>query len=579
MAHRPVIMGTEFAISAGHYLAAQAGYEVLAAGGNAIDAGVAAGFTLGVVQSDLVNVAGVAPILVHVAATAEVISLAGLGTWPAAATCEYFAREHGGEMPEGIARTVVPAAPAAWLEALARWGTMPYAEVAAAAIRHAREGFVVDRCFAEFVAEHEAGYRRWPQNARIYLPHGRPPREGERFVQRDLAATLTHLADEERAAAGKGREAGIRAARDAFYRGDVARAIAAYHREHGGLLTRDDLAGYRVREEPTARVRFRGLDVHCCGPWTQGPALAQILGILEGADLESHPPGSIACLHLVAEAIKLAFADRERWVGDPCFVDVPLAGMLDPGYLAARRALVDPQRAWPDLPPPGDPRRGRARLDDAAPPAAAGAVQGLAHAETAGGRDTSYVCVIDRDGNAFSATPSDTSYDAPVIPGLGIVPSSRGSQSRTDPAHRACVAPGKRPRLTPNPALALRDGRPAIAFGTPGGDVQIQAMAQFLVNAVVFGMDVQSAIEAPRIASFSHPSSFAPFEHFPGLLAAEARIEGEVREGLAALGHRVEAWPQWTRRAGSLCAIRVDETRGVLHAGADPRRAGYALAR
>lgn len=574
---RPVIMANEHAIAAGHYLASEAGMAILNGGGNAVDAGVAAGLAMGVVQSDLVNIAGVAPIMMWLAETREVLCIDGLGTWPAAASADLFQREHGGVVPVGLLRTVVPGAPAAWLTALERHGTLSFGEVAEGAIRLARDGFPIDPFMCAVIAENQEGYRRWPSNAAVYLPEGRPPRPGERFRQSDLASTLQHMADEESARAGEGRVAGIRAAYDAFYRGDIARRICDYHREHGGLLNMADLSSYSVRFEPTVHTRYAGLDVHCCGPWSQGPSLAQVLSLLDGVDLESLGHNSAAYIHTVAEAIKLAFADREHYFGDPRFVDVPIDALLDEDYIALRRGLIRDDRAWPDLPPPGDAQTpaavaaayrepGRGRLD----------ARCVAEPPTL---DTSYVCAIDSQGNVFSATPSDVSYQTPVIPGTGLCPSSRGSQSRPDPQHPSSVAPGKRPRLTPNPALALEDGKPFMVFGTPGGDVQIQAMAQLLVNVVTFGLDVQSAIEAPRFASFSYPSSFAPNPHYPGLLMVEERVPRAVRDALKALGHDVDAWPHRTRKAGSLCAIRVDARTRSLHAGADYRRAGYAMGR
>jgi gamma-glutamyltranspeptidase/glutathione hydrolase len=571
-------MATEHAVSSGHYLASEAGLAILNDGGNAVDAGVATGLVLAVVQSDFVNLAGVAPIILWLAETQEVLSIDGLGTWPAAVTPDLFTREHRGVIPEGLLRTVVPAAPHAWLTALERHGTRSFAEVAEAAIRLAVDGFPMYPLMAAHIAENAEGYRRWPQNAAIYLPGGAPPRVGERFCQVDLASTLQHMVDQERACGGS-REDGLVAARDAFYRGDIAAAIASYHEDHGGLLTRADLAAYRVRIEPTVAMRFAGAEVHCCGPWSQGPALAQVLGMLEGMDLGALGHNSPAYAHALVEVFKLAFADRERWIGDPRFVDVPLAGMLDAGYLAARRRLVDPARAWPQLPAPGDPATGAATT--AALPRAAGGSgpNPDPHATDPRNPDTSYVCVVDRRGNVFSATPSDVSSDTPVIPGTGLCPSSRGSQSRPEPGHPASVAPGKRPRLTPNPALALEEGRALMAFGTPGGDVQIQAMAQVLVNMRVFGMDVQSAIEAPRFASYSQPSSFAPNVSHPGLVMVESRVDATVPAALARLGHRPDAWPEWTWKAGGVCAIRIDHGNGVLHAGADPRRAAYAMGR
>ena len=574
---RPAIMASQHAIAAGHYLATEAGMAILNGGGNAIDAGVAAGLAMGVVQSDLVNIAGVAPIMMWIAETNEVVCIDGLGTWPSAMTPDLFQREHGGVVPVGLLRTVVPGSPAAWLTALEHYGTMSFGDVAQAAIRLAGDGFAIDAFMCAVIEENLEGYRRWPSNAAVYLPEGRSPRPGERFLQRDLASTLQHMADVEAAHAGNGRVAGIRAAYDAFYRGDIARTITSYHREHGGLLTMSDMSEYSVRIEPTARARYAGYDIHCCGAWSQGPALAQIMGMLDGIDLQALGHNTTACIHTITEAIKLAFADREYYFGDPRFVDVPVEALLSENYMAPRRELIRDDRAWPDLPPPGDPHAPVAELTDYGGMAVDGQYGTLgAEPPTL---DTSYVCAVDGQGNVFSATPSDVSYQTPVIPGTGLCPSSRGSQSRPDPRHPSSVAPGKRPRLTPNPALALKDGKPFLVFGTPGGDVQIQAMAQLLVNVVTFGLDVQSAIEAPRFASFSYPSSFAPNPHYPGLLMVEARISRKIRNALKALGHDVEAWPERTRKAGALCAIRIDAETGFLHAGADFRRAGYAMGR
>jgi len=574
---RPAIMASQHAIAAGHYLATEAGMTILNAGGNAVDAGVAAGLAMGVVQSDLVNIAGVAPIMMWLAGTGEIVCIDGLGTWPAAMTPDLFQREHQSVVPVGLLRTVVPGAPAAWLTALERYGSMSFADVAHAAIRLARDGFAIDPFMCAVIEENVEGYRRWPSNAAVYLPEGRAPRPGERFVQRDLAATLQYMADEEAARVDGGRVDGIRAAYDAFYKGDIARTITDFHCEHGGLLRMSDMTKFQVRTEPTVRARYAGYDIHCCGAWSQGPALAQVMGLLNGIDLETLGHNSTRYIHTLTEAIKLAFADRECYFGDPQFVDVPVEALLAEEYVALRRELIRDDRAWPDLPPPGDarvpvpehPRSREGNMD----------VRRAAHSVEPPTLDTSYVCAVDKHGNVFSATPSDVSYQTPVIPGTGLCPSSRGSQSRPDPRHPSSVAPGKRPRLTPNPALALKDGKPFMVFGTPGGDVQIQAMAQLLVNVVTFGLDVQSAIEAPRFASFSYPSSFAPNTHCPGLLMVEARISRDIRDALKALGHDVEAWPERTRKAGALCAIRIDAETGFLHAGADVRRAGYAMGR
>ncbi len=566
---RPVIRGHKHGIVAGHYLAAQAGFAILEAGGNAIDAGCAAGIALGVVHSDLVNVAGVAPIILYSAKTGRVETISGLGTWPAAMTPDLFQRAHGGHIPVGPLRTVVPSAPDAWITALERHGTMTFGEVAEAAIRLARDGFVMYPLMASVIAKKAENYARWPSNAAIYLPGGRPPAVGEVFVQADLGRSLQYMADEERAAAGD-RAAGLAAARDAFYRGDIAAAIATYHRENGGLLTADDLASFHVAVEPPERVSVGGVDVYACGPWCQGPTLLQALRLLDMKALAAHGHNSPDALHTMAEALKLAFADRERWIGDPRFVDVPMETLLSDEYTEKRRALIRPGEAWPGMPPAGDPARNLATA------ACSGAAASTGPVEPA--HDTSYVCAIDADGNVFSATPSDISFDTPVIPGTGLCASSRGAQSWADPAHASSVAPGKRPRLTPNPALAIEDGAFVMPFGTPGGDVQIQAMLQTFVNVVAHGMNPQAAVEAPRFATMSFPNSFEPHEYHPNKLVLEARIPEAAGETLAAWGHGVEWWPEWAWPAGAMCVLVQDLARGTISGGADPRRPAYGLA-
>ncbi|HXC13643.1 MAG TPA: gamma-glutamyltransferase family protein [Stellaceae bacterium] len=567
-AHRPTIAVTRHAIAAGHYLAATAGFAILEAGGNAIDAGCAAGIALGVLQSDLVDVAGVAPIMIYLAEKREVVTIAGLGAWPRALDPELFMREHGGKIPKGVLRTVVPAAPDAWITALKRWGTMSFGAVAAAAIRLARDGFPMYPLMEASLKRHEADHRGWPSSAAIFLPNGRVPEAGDIFRQTDLAASLQYMADEERAAAGRRREAGLDAAHDAFYRGDIAKKIVAFMKEQGGLLSAEDLAEYHSPVGPPERRRFGDLEVFTCGAWCQGPVLLQTLALLEGTDLAGLGHNSADYVHRLTEALKLAFADREAYYGDPALVEVPLASLISAEYAAERRKLIRPDRAWPEMPPPGDLGRqaGRGFGDFPRP-------SGDPNPEP----DTSYVCVADRWGNLFSATPSDGSYGSPVVPGTGLIPSNRGSQSRPDPRHPAGVGPGKRPRLTPNPALAIKGGDHFMPFGTPGGDVQSQAMLQVLLNRFVFGQEVQSAIESPRFASYSYPSSFAPYDYYPGRLAIEARIPEAVIAELQRRGHEIQRWPDWIWTAGAVCAIDVDKKRGVIEAGADPRRAAYAL--
>jgi len=564
---RPCLMGTRHMAVAGHYGAAHAAFAILEGGGNAVDAGVAAGIALAVLQSDLVNFAGVAPILVYRARERDVLTISGLGTWPRAVSPDHFQKHHNGRIPEGVLRTVVPAAPDAWITALENHGTMSFGDCAAAAIRFASQGFPMYGLMSDMIGMHAADYRRWPSNAAIYLPNDEPPRKGEIFVQADLGRTLQYMADQETSAATNGRAAGLKAARDAFYRGDIARAIVAYHRANGGLMTEQDMAGFRVAVEPPVKSRFAGVDVYTCGPWCQGPVLLQMLGVLEGLDLRAMGHNSLDYVHAVTEAMKLAFADRERYYGDPRFVDVPIETLLSDTYAGRRRAMLRPDVAWPELPPAGEVAGFAPR------PVPLPAADGPAP----GARDTSYVCVMDKKGNVFSATPSDTSFDTPVIPGTGLCPSSRGAQSWADPAHPSSVAPGKRPRLTPSPALALlADGSP-MPIGTPGGDVQAQAMLQVFLNITVFDMNPQQAVEAARFASYSFPDSFEPHGYAPALLHVESRVPQAVRDGLSARGHRIADWPDFVWRAGAVCVLRMDRASGVMSAGADPRRPCYAV--
>ena len=563
-ATRPTLYGTRHAVSAGHYLAAAAGFSVLEAGGNAIDAGCAAGIALGVLLPDLVNVAGVAPILIR-KADGTVETIAGLGPWPRSIPADLFMRDHGGRIPNGVLRTVVPAAPDAWITALERHGTMGFGEVAQHALRHARDGFAVYPLLAQNIRDHREDYARWPGNAAIFLPGGRPPAVADRFVQSDLARTLQYMVDEEKKAAGKGRLAGLAAAHAAFYRGDIACEIAAFMAREGGYLTMEDMAAYRSRLEPAVRRMWRGHEVLTCGPWCQGPALLEALLLMERGGIGAMAHNGPDYIHLFTECIKAAMADREYHFGDPAFVDVPLDRLLGEAHLGARLAQIDPDRALMGMPGP------MLNTGTALPGATDRAVP-LVEA------DTSYCAVVDRWGNAFSATPSDGSWNSPVVPGLGLIPSNRGSQSRPDPAHPCGVAPGKRPRLTPNPAMIVTEGGGVMPFGTPGGDVQIQAMLQVLLNTLHFGMELQEAIEAPRVASYSFPSSFAPFEYFPGRLAVEGRIAPETRAELARRGHEVKDWPEWTWLAGSVEAILTNPATGMMSAGADPRRPAYAAA-
>lgn len=564
-----MIAGTRHMIVAGHYLATEAGHAILAAGGNAIDAGVAAGIALGVLQSEQVQFAGVAPMVVYLAGRDQALTISGLGGWPLATRPELFARDG---IPMGILRTVVPAAPDAWIVALRHYGTMSFGDVASTAVRYAREGFASYPMGVHLIAKHAELYSQWPQNAAIYLPGGRPREEGELFVQKDLAATIQFMIDEERAASRRGRDAGLAAARNAFYRGDLAAAIVRFHRENGGWLSHQDLDEYRSEIEPALRARFNDIEILGCGPWCQGPVLMQMLKILEPLDIAALGHNSPAYMHVVAETMKLCFADRERYYGDPRFIDVPLDTLLSPEYATLRRRLLDPDRATPGMPPASEiSSRG-------AMPSKAAAGDPWPRLEDELPRDTSYVGVVDAHGNAFSASPSDVSWESPIIPGLGICPSARGSQSWADPLHASAVKPRKRPRLTPSPAIAFKRGELLMPFGAPGGDNQMQAMLQVLLNHRVFKMSPQEAVEAPRFITHSFPGSFEPHPYYPGRLDVEQGIDADAVEALSAKGHDVRPLPALSLGTAGVCCVvaRLDKQRLLLGA-ADPRRSARAM--
>lgn len=561
-----MIMGHRHMVVAGHYLAAEAGSKILEAGGNAVDAGVAAGITLSVVHSDQVQFSGVAPMLIYLADRNEVVSIAGLGYWPKAASLSYFTDKCEGKIPIGIERSVVPAAPDAWITALLRFGTMRFSDVTQSAIRCALEGIPVHPVMSEFMERYKDNYLLWPENAKIWLKDGEARKIGDLLVQKDLGLTLQYMVDEEKAA-GAGREEGLKAAREAFYCGDIANRISSFHSENGGLITYDDLAGYTSPVEKPLNINYRGVEIFTCGPWCQGPTLLQMLRILDGFDLTVLEHNSIDYIHTVAETIKLVFADREKFYGDPNFIDIPMNHILSKEYAEERSKLIDPSRAWPNMPPPGEMDGSGGVMfgcqQDPSPVVAA--------------PDTSYVCAVDKKGNACSITPSDVSFEGPVIPGLGLCPSARGSQSFAVPGHASSIAPGKRPRLTPNPALALAHGSFLMPFGAPGGDAQPQAMLQVFLNHIVFGMNIQEAVEAPRFATHSHPDSFEPHASKPGRLTLEEDINLSTAEGLTNRGHDVEWVPVRSTSVAGVCAIRKDLSSNVLYGGADPRRSARAI--
>jgi gamma-glutamyltranspeptidase / glutathione hydrolase len=548
-AMRPTLVGSEYMISAGHPLVAQIAASILEKGGTAIDAGVAAGLASNVIQVDMCNFGGVAPTLLRLAGSSQVWSMSGVGYWGRKVTLEKFRGRYGDDMPLGAAVGVVPAAPDLWITALQRFGTMSFKDVAAPAIHYAEEAFPLDFRTATALEILGRGFSKWESSRSIYHPQGRAPKLGERVVQRDLANLLKTLANAEQ---GVTRENALENVRRAFYEGDIAERIVRFNEEQGGWLAKEDLAEFRCDVEIAPHYNYHGYSVHTPDMFSQGPVLLQTLSVLEQFDVPSLKHNSADYIHVVAEAMKLAFSDRERFYCDPKFTEVKLEHLLSNHHVKNLRKKIRRTEALPDL---LTAQQGRARLD------------------------TTYFCIMDKHGNAFSSMPSDTLDGAPIVPGLGILTSPRGVQSRLDPNHPACLQAGKRPRLTPAPALALK-GEGVMAFGCPGGDVIVQAMLQAFLNVVHFEMSPQQATEAARVATFAFPGSFFPNVHIPGLLNVEARIPENVRNDLAARGHNVRVWPDYEFDAGGVslvCDLKAPTAQErVLAAGADPRRTNYA---
>jgi gamma-glutamyltranspeptidase/glutathione hydrolase len=571
---RPVIMGTHGVIAAGHYLATFAGLRILQQGGNAVDAGVAAGFCLAVLEPQLNGIGGEVPILVYSAERRKVFAISGQGTAPRRATIEWFREEGIDLIPgDGFLPATVPGAFDGWVTALREFGTMSLRDVLSPAIELAENGFPMYSGLRDALAANAEKFRaEWPTSLEVFLPDGKVSEIGDVYRQPLWASTFDLILETEKQAAHLGREASLKAARDCFYKGEVAQRIAdflettevrdATGRAHRGLLGYEDLAAYHAKIEEPVSTSYRGCEVYKCGPWCQGPVFLQQLNLLEGFDLAGLEHNSAEYIHTIIEAAKLAFADREAYYGDPEFDDVPLDVLLSKEYSDRRRALIDPATASPDM-RPGDVGRGPLPYD----------VSSARTGETAVG-DTTHLDVIDVAGNMFSATPSGGwLMSSPAVIGLGFPLGTRGQMFFLDPRRPNSLQPGKRPRTTLTPSLALKDGRPYMAFGTPGGDMQDQWTLQFFLNVVDFGMGLQEALDAPTFHTQHFPSSFYPRAMYPKRLVMEERIPEGVREELSRRGHEVVVTGPWSN--GRVLAVQIRD--GVILGASSPRmETGYA---
>jgi len=568
---RPEILGTHGIVAAGRHYSVSAGVRILQQGGNAVDAGVATVLAASVCEISHFGFGGEAPTMIYDAKTREVIVINGQGPAPRAAAPAMFA-EKGFVPGNGPLGATIPAMLDAMAIALETKGTMRLEQVMQPAIELA-DGFPMYGFLRNFLISERKATEQWEWSKKTYYPEGRIPEVGEIFRQPNLARTLRAIAGADHAAFARthNRVEAIRAGRDAFYKGDIARRIAEADKAAGGVFSYDDLAAYHGSVEKAVTTSFHGFDVYKAGPWDQGPVLLQTLNILEGIDLASFGANSADYIHHVHEAIKLAYADRNAYYGDPAFAKVPMAGLLSKEYAADRRKLIGPQASLEHR--VGDPFR----FDrDVKAPARRYTPhsQGEKSGATAG--DTTCVDVVDKDGNLFSATPSSgwMLSGAFVAGDTGVPLSNRMTVFDLDPLSPNVLVGGKRPRTTLTPTIVLKGGKPFLAISTPGGDSQDQQILNVLLEMIVFGKDVQEAIEAPRVNSLHPFGSFDTHPSEPGVLEIEDRVPKAVRDALTARGHTLKVLGPYSMSTG-VVAVGVNPETGTLRGGADVRRERY----
>ena len=591
---RPVIMGTRGVVTSGHYLASAAGIRIMEQGGNAIDAAAAMGFCLNLLEPHQNGIGGEVPTLVYSAKERKPYAISGMGWAPKAFTIDWC-REQGIDLipGDGYLPACVPAVVDTWATAVARFGTMGFSQVLQPAIELAENGFPVYEGLHSYLSDNFAKFtERYPTTAKVYCLRGRVPKVGEVFRNPDFANMLRMMCRAEDNACHKGRVAAIEAARDVFYKGEIAERIVKFISSnpvedasgsaHTGLLSYEDFADWSATVEEPVTFNYRGLDVHKCPPWTQGPVFLQQLAILEGYDLKKQGHNSAEYLHTWIESAKLAFADREAYYGDPLFDDVPLDVLLSREYAAVRRDLVGATASMEMR--PGDPGNGVPPYDTLnvaednrrALGLAARHVPELDMTETHEG-DTTQLDAVDWEGNMVASTTSGGGVgNSPLIAGLGFPLSTRGQMFYLNSHRPNALAPRKRPRTTLTPSLVTRRGEPFMVFGTPGGDSQEQTTQQFFLNYIEFGMNIQEALDAPTVRSHHFPSSFYPRHAYPGRVMVESRIPREVLAELERKGHQIELDGEW--RGGKVLAIHYNAESGVISGGASPKgNIGYAI--
>lgn len=588
---RPEILGTFGVVTSTHWIASAVGMSILEKGGNAFDAAVATGFVLQIVEPHLCGPGGDMPALLYSKKKDKVEVICAQGPAPAGATIEHYTREGLSVIPgDGLLATVIPGAFDGWMLMLRDYGTMSVREVLEPAIHYAEQGHPVLPRVVDTIRGVAPLFREeWSTCCETWLPGGNLPEPHSNLCNPALAGTWKRIVAE--AEAARGREAGIEAARAAFYRGFVAEAIDRYFAtaemmdasgsRHKGVLNADDMANWSASIEAPLTYDYHGWTVAKTGPWGQGPVLLQCLSLLKGCDLAAMEPAGAEFVHTVAEAMKLSFADREIYYGDPDFCEVPMAHLLSDAYADERRKLIG-DKASLDLRPgrvPGFERQYDQTMAMLSAETRTGAVYEptMAHLSQKRG-DTVHLDIIDREGNMVSVTPSGGwLQSSPTVPGLGFCLNSRAQMFWLKPGLPTSLAPGKRPRTTLTPSIALHEGRPALAFGSPGGDQQEQWQLSFFLRYVHYGMNLQEAIDTPLFHTAHFPASFYPRTRDPGSLIAEANFGEGVLSDLRGRGHKLTVADPWT--LGRLTAAGRD-ANGLLRAAATPRlMQAYAIGR
>ena len=589
---RPEIHGTFGAVATTHWIASAVGMSVLERGGNAFDAAAAAGFVLQIIEPHLVGPGGDVPIILKKHDAPAPVVICGQGPYPAAATLERFRALGLKQVPgTGLLPSVVPGSFDAWMVLLRDYGTWRIADILEPAIGYAENGFpILPRVASSILAAREFFIKEWPSSAAVWLPNGDVPRPKQLFRTPAVAATYRRIVKEAESAGGD-RERQIERARDSYYRGFVAEAIDRFYRtqeltdstgrRHGGLLTGDDLARYEARIEPTVSRDYHGVTVHKTGPWGQGPAFLQALGLLEGFDLGAMDPAGERFVHTLVECLKLGYADREVFYGDPDFVDVPLATLLSDDYASTRRALISDQASTEmrpgDLPGAADRMARVMAMAGSETPIGIGMGEPTFAQLPVEWGDTVHIDVVDRFGNMLAATPSGGwLQSSPAIPELGFAISTRGQMCWLEEGHPSTLRPGARPRTTLTPTLVTRDGEAYLAIGTPGGDQQDQWTLAVLMRHLHHGLDLQAAIDMPLFTSRHFPQSFYPRTAEPNRLLVEERFGAKTIDALRARGHDVVVEGPWS--LGRVCAAGRKD--GMVFAAATPRlMQAYAIGR